>query len=698
MEKGGVKVLEAPTPQINPDVILVKVHYSFISYGRESTTISESRKSILQRSISQTKEKIDKIIGAVREKGITGTISFIKNSLNKPAELEYSCSGEVVAVGQRVRNISVGDFVACAGAGIESHAEFISVPKHMAVKISSKTNLKQASISAMGAIALQGVRRANIKLGEKVCVIGLGIIGQLTVQLAKLSGSTVYGIDVDESKLALAKKLGCDFIYNSSSTDLETEVLFNTEHYGVDSTIITASSDSGNLIQMAMEITRRKGKVVLVGDVKIDFSKNPFYEKEIDFLVSCSYGPGRYDTKYEHHGLDYPYSYVRWTENRNLRLFAELVQDKKLIIDPLITSEYNIDEIKTAYESLMQKKSSVSISFEKDKGTDIVIEPQPIAIATGRQQVTVAIIGADEFSRNNLIPLVAKIKGVNIRGIVDANATNSIIAAKLYGSTTYDNDYKKMLENENIDAVIIATQNNLHTEQAIDCLSAGKAVFVEKPAAISTAQLAQLKSFFSENKNSIYCVDFNCSFSPYILQIKDAIKQRSTPLIVHYRMNSGFLPIHSEQHGSRIVSEACHIFELFNFLTNSKPKEIFVNTIETNRDDISGKDNFAVQISFEDGSICSLIYTSMGNNKLGKERLELFFDGKTIVMDDFKELYGYGFAKSFNKTTKYPDNGQTQLLTQFIESVKQNKPSPISLDRIFSATKISLQTRERCER
>jgi predicted dehydrogenase/threonine dehydrogenase-like Zn-dependent dehydrogenase len=711
LTKGRVNALSVPKPQINKDRILVKVHYSFISTGTECATLSESKKSVLQKSLHNTKEKINKVVGAIKENGLTATLALIKSSLNKTIELGYSCSGEVIAVGRGIKNFAIGDLVACAGAGIAHHAEYVLVPKHLAVKISNKKYLKQVSLTTIGAIAMQGIRRADLSLGEKVCVIGLGLIGQITAQLAKLSGCTVFGIDIDDSKLFLAQKLGCDRVFNPSAENIENDILFETEHYGVDKTIITAASESGKIIERAMNITCRKGKVVLVGDVKIDFPRSPFYEKEIDFLISCSYGPGRYDQGYEQHGLDYPFHYVRWTENRNMKLFAQLVQSEKINVTPLISGEYHVDQAKSAYESLLQKKSlGIMLKYNGREKKDIILESVDTKTATAKssqessfskiklpeteaKKVNIALIGAGGFAKTKLLPIISKIKNINIDSIIDTNMANAISVSKLYNAKFHENDYKTVTTNPEIGAVVISTPHRLHTTQALACMSAGKAVFVEKPAAVTQAELEKLKTFFQENKNALYCVDFNRSFAPFIIKIKEVIQNRSTPLVVLYRMNSQFLDkdhwIQSEQHGGRVIGEACHIFELFNFLTESKPKSISVGSINTAREDLLKNDNFSVQISFYDGSICTLLYTALGSEIMGKERMELFFDGKSIVMDDYRKLEVFGLPKSLNKKTRYQDKGHESLLKEFMSAAQLNGPSPIPFERIEMATQMS---------
>ena len=770
LERGSAQHKQTPTPDVTPNSVLVKVHYSFISTGTEGATLTASGKSLFQKFISTPKVNIEKVKGAVKENGLIGTLALIKSKKNQVIEIGYSCTGQIEAVGEQVSGFAVGDYVACAGAGIANHAEFVLIPQNLAVKLPDATHLKEASLTTIGAIALQGIRRADLRLGEKVCVFGLGLIGQLTVQLAKQSGCEVFGIDIDDSKLALAAQLGCDHVYNARETDIVKDIAFSAQHTGVDATIITAASSDGDIIQSAMELTRRKGKVVLVGDVKIDFDRNPFYTKEIDFLISCSYGPGRYDPIYEHLSRDYPYAYVRWTENRNLQLFANLVQQNKINVAPLIKHEIEFEhaahayetlkrerplgivlkyideepvrlnpsrrsrkldllrangeinisccdkdssnqkhgEIKTSYydkDSSNQKHREIKTSYyDKDSSNQKLnnpVRPEERALksecleGSTRTDLNLALIGAGGFAKVKLLPLISKIKNVSIDAIIDANPTNALNTATQYNAHIHHTDYTHILKKNGINTVVIATPHALHAEQTLACLRSGKAVFVEKPAATTFEQLEELKSFFKKNPECKYGVDFNRSFAPFITEIKQVLAHRTTSLIAHYRMNAGYIPndhwIQSTRHGRRIIGEACHIFELFCFLTDAKPTSISVETIDTPRADLNTTDNFSVQIRFDDGSCCTLLYTALGNTGLNKERMELFFDGKSVVMNDYKELTGYGLPKSFNKKTKSPDKGHAHLITKFMLSVQTGAPLPLSFDRIITATELSLK-------
>lgn len=712
LHKGKAVVKQVPVPLLSNGVVLVQVHYSFISTGTEGAALAASSKSLLSKLLTNSAESINKVALAIKENGIGGTLALISSKTHQVMEIGYSCSGRVVAVGSDVTSVAVGDFVACAGAGLANHAEFVAVPKNLVVKISDPAAVKSASVTTIGAIALQGIRRANLKLGEKVCVVGLGLLGQLTVQLAKQSGCTVIGIDIDPERLELAKRHGADHVINGAENNAASDSAFLTEHYGVDATIITAASSSGALINQAMEMTRRKGKVVIVGDVKLDFARDLFYTKEIDLLISCSYGPGRYDNQYERQGVDYPYAYVRWTENRNMQLIVELIEQKKLSIESLVSQEFVLDDVDQAFECIAKKKAlGVLVKYYDEKKVHPMTKDRIVLAQLDRtlyhsgspvkpyvvpqRPLNVAVIGAGGFTKVKLLPILQQTPGVKIHSIIEIQPSVAVSVAAHYHAGFYGNDYHSVIDNPEIDAVVIATPHALHARQALDCLIAGKAVFVEKPAAVTFDELVALEQFVAENPQSLYCVDFNRSHAPYVKKIQESLRNRSTPVMLQYRMNAGYIPqdhwIQAEAHGGRVIGEACHIFELFSALVEHDLVSISVDTFGKERTDLQPTDNVSVQLRFSDGSCASFIYTAVGNTSLSKERLELFFDGKSIVMDDYKELTGYGLGRSFNATTRHPDKGHYPLLTAFLERAKGTITElPVDINRQLHATRVSL--------
>jgi len=457
------------------------------------------------------------------------------------------------------------------------------------------------------------------------------------------------------------------------------------------------------LLQQAMEITRRKGKVVLVGDVAIDFDRDPFYSKEIDFLISCSYGPGRYDDAYEKDGQDYPYAYVRWTENRNMELFVQLVQQGDLLIDPLDAYTYALKDVEQAYASLATG-GALGLVLEYDDKKEFIAPAVNNAVCDMHDVVPfhsvascigVACVGAGGFAKVKLLPLLAHTPGITLTNIVDTDPANARNVARQYGVACADNDFQRIVRDEKTQALVIATPHGLHAEQAIMAMRAGKAVFIEKPAAVTNEQYQQLLTFLRGHKDQVkYCVDFNRSFAPYFSAIGAVLEHRTNPVMINYRMNAGYIPqnhwIHGQANRGRIIGEACHIFELFCSLTRSYPVTVSVYTPLVRHKDYAPSDNFTATFYMADGSVCSLLYTALGDVKMGKERAEVFFDGKSIIMDDFIRLSGFGVAPSFDQVARKADRGHACLIEHFFASLRDEKALPIAYERILMATKMSL--------
>lgn len=706
LEHGAIVVKEVSKPLLDDFSVLVMVHYSCISSGTEIATIANAKQLKLFGNVPQ---KVKKVLESIAVNGIDGTAALVKSKLQGQVQsLGYSCSGVVIAVGKKVQSLRTGDLVACAGAGLANHADIVCIPEHLAVKIQGQEFLKYASITTIGSIALQGIRRAQLQLGEIVCVIGLGLLGQLTIQLAKLSGCTVIGIDIIHERLQLAKKNGADAIYHATEDSVVNSIAYFTNHREADATIITASAKNNEIVKQSMEITRKKGRIVVVGDVGLGLERNPFYEKEIDFLISCSYGPGRYDSSYEQRGIDYPYAYVRWTENRNMQTFLSLIERKLINVGLLIEEEVSLEEIANAYETIQSKKGlGVFVRYMQHEQAQCNISPavhdkqdtqSPKKLTfkpAKKDTLRVGIVGAGGFATVKLMPIIAKMKNAQINAIVDANINTSINASRQYTAARALVDDYELFQEDLVDVVVVSSPHKYHCEQALRALRKGKAVFMEKPMVTDFNQFDQLKDFLLHHPQMPFCVDYNRSFSPFIQKIKHELVDRSCPLMIQYRMNAGFIPkehwIQTDIGAGRIIGEACHIFDLFCYLTDSKPVAVSVETLHTNDDNLFPTDNFNAQISFADGSVCSLLYTAIGHSSLGKERMEIFFDSKSIVMDDYEYLAGYGMPKSFDETVRTADKGHTTLLKLFFEQLsKTTFKHPISLERLCTVAQLTL--------
>ncbi len=699
LEKGAVAIKEVCEPALSEYAVLVQLHYSYISAGTESATIAASG-SVYSSILSDLPGKVAKVLAMVKAHGVKGARAIVESKLaGEISPIGYSCAGQVIAVGAKVTTLRAGDFVACAGS-TANHAEIVLVPEQLVVRVPNQELLRSASITTLGAIALQGIRRAEPKLGETVCVLGLGLLGQLTVQLLKFSGCRVIGIDLLEDRLALAKKLGASVVLNGTTQDITKEIAFLTDHNGVDATLITAASSSDAIVQQAMNVTRKKGKVVVVGDVGLKLERAPFYQKEIDFLISCSYGPGRYDASYEQFGQDYPYAYVRWTERRNMQAIVSLLASGQLQIDAF-TSQVSIDKAAQGYDQIKERTAlGVIVAYPtavpvKDAATQQ--QPHTVSlIQTGTLRV--AFIGAGGFARGKLMPTVASMKDVQITAIVDPHIASAVNCSRQYNAPHALADDAMLYEKDIADLVVIASPHKFHAEQALRALQHGKAVFLEKPLCTSHEQLVQMRSYLHTHPNARLTVDFNRPFSPFMHKVKQVIANRSTPLIVSYRMNEAYLPkdhwVQTELGGGQIIGQACHLFDLMYDLTGAQPTGVSVNTISPYGQNQFTTDNFATTITFDDGSLCTILMTACGNKALGKERMELNVDGKTIVMDDFLSLTGYGLSAGFNTTARTMDKGHEALLVKFIDAVRSGSAMPISFERLLSVSELTLKIDE----
>jgi len=704
IKQGRAVLEEVPAPQTEPGTVLVQVDHSCISIGTEMSGIKSSGMPLWKKALQQP-EKVQKVFSMIAAQGLSQTKNLIDNKLQAGTPTGYSAAGIVLAVGDGIKDIKAGDRVACAGAQCAHHAEVICVPRNLTVKIPDNLDFMQASTVTLGSIAMQGVRRAKPSLGESFVVIGLGILGQLTVQLLKANGCRVIGTDLDRKRIDLALKMGMDCgIHPDDGNDIE-QVARLTDGIGADGIIITAATPSDAVISTAFNMCRKKGRVVLVGDVGLNLNRADFYQKELDFFISSSYGPGRYDRNYEEEGLDYPVAFVRWTENRNLAEFLHLMSDGKINVKPLIGAIYPIERATEAYEQLKtgsDKPLMVLLSYPKvaeEKISSIIVNPLSKPVGDG--QIRIALIGAGGFAKGMHLPNIQSLKNwFHLQAVISRTGHNALAVAKQYGADYSGTDYRQVLSDPDIDAVLIATRHNLHAEMALEALKAGKHVLVEKPLALTSGELVKIKNFFASRTGQpspVLLTGFNRRFSIYARQIFDWVQNRSNPMIMNYRMNAGYIPldhwVHSGEGGGRNIGEACHIYDLFTFLTHSKANNVSVQAIVPKTNYYSRYDNFIVTIEFEDGSLGILIYTALGAKDYSKELLEIYEDGNVFKLDDYRKLTVFG-CKSKSIGTKSFDKGHLSELKAFAEAVQNGGEWPIPLWQQIQATEIALKVDE----
>jgi len=703
IKQGQVVVEDIPAPQVEPGTLLVRVKFSSISAGTELSGLESASQPLWKRALKNPKA-VKSTVEMAATRGLTHTRNVIQGKLAEGNPTGYSASGIVLEVGDGIENIQSGDRVACAGAQCAHHAEIIRVPRNLAVLLPKELSLPVASTVTLGAIALQGVRRAQPTLGETFAVIGLGILGQLAAQILRANGCRVIGTDLDSSRIELAKSLGMDFPLPAEENNNREHTLRLTDGEGVDGVIITAASPSDEVISNAFKMCRKKGRVVLVGDVGLNLKREDIFPKELDFFISTSYGPGRYDPQYEEKGLDYPIGYVRWTENRNMAEYLNLISEEKIEVEPLIHSSFEISQAATAYETLKKDKEKpliVLLSYpesKEDTKPNRVI-PNPSALASESDKINIALAGAGGFIKGMHIPNLQTLsRRYQIHAVASRTGSNASNTAKQVGAQYCTTDYQEILNDPKVDAVLIGTRHNQHASMVIEALQAGKHVLVEKPLALTRNELETIRNFYEINQQApVLLTGFNRRFSPFAQRAKELIENRTNPMIINYRMNAGYIPlghwVHTEEGGGRNLGEACHIYDLFTFFTNSRVVSVQTRSLAPKTDHYTSRDNFVATLGFEDGSIATLTYTALGSNEFPKEQMEIFSDGKVLMLDDYKQLRIHG-SNAKGVTSKLTDKGHKCELEAFAETLEKGGEWPIPLWQQLQATEIALQVEE----
>ena len=684
MKSGQTILEEVPVPQVKSGSVLIKTSCSLVSLGTERMLVEFGKASMIDKARQQP-DKVKQVLDKIKTDGVQPTIEAVFNKLGHPLPLGYCNSGTVVAIGNGVTEFKVGDRVASNG----QHAEYVCVPKNLVAKIPENVSDEEAAFTVIGSIGLQGIRLINPQLGETVVVIGLGLIGLIAAQLLQANGCRVIGIDFDEEKVQLAREKNIIGINPTKGTDPVKYVLEETASYGADAILITASTKTDEVIHQAAEMSRKKGRIVLVGVIGLGLRRDDFYKKELSFQVSCSYGPGRYDDDYENRGIDYPLPFVRWTEKRNFETVLQAIAMGRIDVKSLITEEVKLDNYKEIYGDMRKHGSIASIiKYPSDSKMRTVVEVTSLNFTGTKGQI--GIIGAGNFTSATMLPALTKSKAC-IRYIASAQGLSAKILAKKVGAKRATSDYHEILKDDVVDLVMITTRHNLHAPMVLDALYAGKHVFVEKPLCLNQKELGEIVTAYQmAQKNGVtLTVGFNRRFSSFAVKMKELAGKGVKNIIA--TMNAGFIPSEVWVHdlktgGGRIIGEACHFIDLCSFLTDSIVTSVCMNAMGENPEE--NTDNASILLRYKDGSNAVINYFANGSKSYSKERVEIYTQEKTLVLDNWSELKGYG-CKGFTKMKKSMDKGHTTQFSLLNERILRGGEALIPFCSIINTTKAS---------
>ena len=704
LTSSGLKVTEVPAPHVEPGAVLVRTAASCISVGTELSGVRATNLPLWKRAL-QRPDQVRRVVEMVRSHGFTQTKELVRSHLAQAQPMGYSLAGTVLAVGEGIDDLFPGDRVSCAGGQAAFHAEYVCVPRNLVVSTPDTVADECAATVALGAIVLQGIRRAAPTMGETFVVVGLGILGQLAVRLLKASGIRVIGADLDPARVTQARQHGMDLAIDGSD-DAEQQVARLTGGLGADAVIVTAATTSDELLGTALRMCRRKGRVVLVGDVPISFDRADVYAKEIDFLISSSYGPGRYDRNYEERGLDYPAGYVRWTENRNMQAYLASLAAGEVRIDDLVAVRYAIGDAVSAYAALQAEGSDkplgVILTYPLEDGGKPVRRIANPALRSGRAgAVRIAMIGAGGFAKGTLLPIVKSEPGrFTLQSVCARQGHNAAAAARHFGAPEATTEFDSVLASADSDAVMIATRHNQHADMVLRALRAGKHVFVEKPLCLNAAELEDIAAFYggSTDGKPLLMTGFNRRFSRMATAIAQATAGRSNPMIVDYRVNAGYAPrdswVHGAEGGGRNIGEACHFYDLFVMLTGAKAASIDATALRPQTGYFGRGDNFVATFGFADGSIAKLTYTALGSSDFPKEQCDIYAEGKVYSIDDFKRLSTAG-AKAPAIAASVPEKGHREELLAFADAIRNGGAWPIPLWQQLEAMRMAFAVESR---
>lgn len=687
LKNGNTILEEVPAPLVKKGHVLIQTSKTLVSLGTEKMLVEFGKSNLLSKARQQP-EKVKQVLDKIKSDGLLPTLEAVFNKLDEPLPLGYCNAGVVIEVGEGVSEFKVGDRVVSNGA----HAEFVCVPKNLCALIPENVSDEEAAFTVIGSIGLQGIRLVNPTIGETIVIIGLGLIGLITAELLIANGCEVIGFDFDDKKVALAQVKGIK-AFNAKGIDVVKTVEDITNGIGADAVIITASTKSDEVISQSAQMSRKRGRIVLVGVIGLNINRADFFKKELSFQVSCSYGPGRYDEDYENRGIDYPLAYVRWTEKRNFETILGAISRHKLDVKPLITERVKLDDYMQIYGSMGGASIASIISYDSPQQQ---AKPQNNvqlnqATFTGSKGV-IGIIGSGNFTKMTMLPAL-KGTGAAYKYIASQSGVSGNALAKKHGFSNSTTDYKQILNDSEVDLVLITTRHNVHASMTIDCLNAGKHVFVEKPLAINNEQLEQVVSTYSAlNNKPTITVGFNRRFSPFIQKAKALLGNANNAINMIATMNAGFIPpevwVHDLQvGGGRIIGEACHFIDLMTYLNGSKVVSISMSALGNQV--VENTDNAIITLKFENGSQGVINYFANGNKAYSKERVEIYSQGRTLILDNFRRLEGFGF-KGFSSMKSKQDKGHKNQFDLLIQAIKNGGKALIPFDEIVNTSQASI--------
>lgn len=697
LKDGVLRVLEVPVPITESGTLLIRNHFSLISAGTEGSTVKAARSGYIEKA-KERPQQVKQVLDTLRTQGVTQTYRAVMKKLDAYSSLGYSCAGEVIDVAPDVTGFKVGDLVACGGF-TACHAEIVSVPARLCVSLPPEANLQQAAYNTLGAIALQGVRQADLRIGESCAVIGLGLLGQITALILRAAGVKLVGIDIDPAMVEIAGRHCLDLALHREEPGIEDRIGQFTGGLGCDAVIITAATDSLDPINFAGTIARKRGTVVVVGNVPTGFEREPhYYRKELQLKMSCSYGPGRYDPLYEGKGIDYPPAYVRWTENRNMAAFQELLHAKKIDVGYLTTHVFPLEKAPAAYDLLLKKTEPyIGILIEYDLTREPTrlqgagaIPLRPISEDRNPGAVRIGFLGAGSYAQSSLLPNIPAEPEIERLGVMTATGAGARTVGERFGFGFCTSNAKEIIGNDRINTVFIASRHDSHGGYVLQALAAGKHVFVEKPLCCTEIELADIAEAYRNAKapdgsRPLLMVGFNRRFSPLSRLLRE--KVAAGPMAMVYRVNAGAVPqeswIQDPAFGGRVVGEACHFIDFLTWLNGSVPVSVHAAALSPSA---GVPDTVTLTLTFRNGSIGTVAYFANGDKSLPKERVEVFASGVSAVIDDFKSLAIHSKGRRTEKRLFSQDKGQKEQVRRFIETVRRKENEPIPFEETYSVT------------